>query len=1022
MRMMRWNFVLLLLIESVFSFTGEAQQKFEYLSPIPNSTLVSRFSNIIIRQGAILKGDVEELTSALDVVGTRSGEHKGQTLLASDGKTILFTPEQPFVAGELVKVSIKGVIRTQSGGTVGPYEFAFTVSQNEASARVNYLDRLRSESDVPQSPLRPELHPDGVAQIPPMVRFLPSDFPSISVTTSGVTAPGDLFLSNFRFDNGANSPYLMILNNAGEPVYYQAMPGICLDFKIQPTGQLTYFDGENGVFQVMDSAFNIVNSYATGNGYITDLHEFRLMPNGHAFLLANDDQVVRMDTIVTGGNPAATVTGLIVQEVDEQKNVVFQWRSWDHFSITDSYVDLTASSIDYVHGNALEVDYDGNLLLSSRHLSEITKINRQTGAIMWRLGGKNNQFTFINDPTGFSFQHAVRRLENGDIVVFDNGNQRVPPYSRAVEYRVDENAKTATLVWEYRNTPDNFGYAMGYVQRLPNTSTLIGWGASNPSVTEVTPGGAKLYEMTLPDGVYSYRAYRYPWKDAILSVGVDTLDFGSAALQIGTARQVTITNLTSNNRTITAFATTDPEFTVLDSVPLTVPAKQSVSISVKFLPSHLGVITDVLDIRSDLGAQGIVEQLPLIGESMPPTIATSSSEMDFGNIVRGFSSTRILRLSNTSRNALLVDSAYTRSGLFTVSPNKLTVSDSGTISISFTPTVQGSFTDILYLENNTATPVLRIPLFASSFGLPIVDDDDVDFGPDPVQDSSVTSVWIHNTLSSSLTFVNVVGTDSVFSPEIQFPIVLPAHDSTKVDLRFDPPSFGQYIDTLLFVSDSADVAILASGSSPPPALAINQQIVDFGIVHTDSTRIKTVELRDSSVNSLSIDSIYVASRFFSINHPALPVILHQGDSLSVTMIFDPGATGAYADTLFILNDSPHAISKLAMVGTGSDVASVLADGSIPKTFTLGQNYPNPFNPSTTIPFGVPTRSRIRIEVYNILGQSVAKLADNEFQPGFYNVIWDGRAPSGVYLYAMEAVSLSNSKLINFRVMKMVLMK
>ena len=79
------------------------------------------------------------------------------------------------------------------------------------------------------------------------------------------------------------------------------------------------------------------------------------------------------------------VVGLIIEEQDENKNVVFQWRSWDHFKITDATydIDLTDSVVDYVHGNAIEVDDDGNLLISSRHMDEVTKIDRQTGEIIW---------------------------------------------------------------------------------------------------------------------------------------------------------------------------------------------------------------------------------------------------------------------------------------------------------------------------------------------------------------------------------------------------------------------------------------------------------------------------------------------------------------------------------------------------------------------------------------------------------------------------------------------------------------
>ncbi len=142
--------------------------------------------------------------------------------------------------------------------------------------------------------------------------------------------------------------------------------------------------------------------------------------------MGNDRQHIDMSLIVPGGNPNAIVIGLIIQEIDENKNVVFQWRSWDHFNIIDAiYIDLTLPIVDYVHGNALELDNDGNILLSSRHLNEITKIDRVTGEMIWRMGGVHNQFTIVNDTIPFHYQHDIRRIANGNITLYDNGNFRI---------------------------------------------------------------------------------------------------------------------------------------------------------------------------------------------------------------------------------------------------------------------------------------------------------------------------------------------------------------------------------------------------------------------------------------------------------------------------------------------------------------------------------------------------------------------------------------------------------------------
>src|SRR5262249_30739764 len=128
-----------------------------------------------------------------------------------------------------------------------------------------------------------------------------------------------------------------------------------------------------------------------------------------------------------------------------------------------------------------------------------------------RWGGKNNQFNFNGDTLMFSHQHAIRHLGGDHFILFDNGNFHNPPYSRAVEYVLNQQSLTARKVWEYRNTPDTFGGAMGYVQRLDNGNTLITWGTGKPNVIEVAPNGQKVMELSLPAGVFTYRAFRQDW-------------------------------------------------------------------------------------------------------------------------------------------------------------------------------------------------------------------------------------------------------------------------------------------------------------------------------------------------------------------------------------------------------------------------------------------------------------------------------------------------------------------------------
>ena len=285
---------------------------------------------------------------------------------------------------------------------------------------------------------------------------VPHDFPAITVTVPAKgTAGGYVFASPFAWNQSTPISYLLILDNQGQPVYYQRMPKYSNDFTMLSNGTLAYFDQDRSAFIVLDSSYHEIDTIRAGQGYIGDEHELQRLPNGHYLWLVDETRIIDMSKLVPHGNPQAKVTGQVIQELDQNKRVVFEWHALDHLPVTDSDQDLTAASIDYTHCNALEADADGNLLLSSRHLDEITKINRQTGAIMWRMGGKENQFTFaiapgVSGPAQFYKQHDVRRLPNGHITVFDDHNDHQPQVSRALEYAVDENARAATLVWAYR--------------------------------------------------------------------------------------------------------------------------------------------------------------------------------------------------------------------------------------------------------------------------------------------------------------------------------------------------------------------------------------------------------------------------------------------------------------------------------------------------------------------------------------------------------------------------------------------
>ncbi|MEI8133495.1 MAG: aryl-sulfate sulfotransferase [bacterium] len=434
---------------------------------------------------------------------------------------------------------------------------------------------------------------NGLSALHP-VDSIPIEFPPITVLSSHNPSEGTLFLSNFTYLGNQYGRFLIALDKSGNAVFKQSTePFGAYDFRLQPNGLYTYFDNFTSKFYGLDSHYVKVDSFSAVHGYETDYRELTVRPDGRYAVIAIERRHVNMRTIVSDGDSNALVLVPIIQVFDKSHNLLFEWKSIDsgHFAITDAtHETLSGGTIDCVHANSIDFEGDTALLFSSRNMDEVTKIDARTGTIVWRLGGKNNQFTFTNDTVPISHQHDVRRLPNGNITIFDNGNYRKgrKPYSRVVEYALNEIAKTATKVWEYRHTPDVYTSAMGSAERLPSGNTLVGWGLSDSlTATEVTPSGSTALEIHLPSGHYIYRIQK----------SIDPhFRFGAVAG-------------TTNSRTYIGANYPNP-FALTTVVPFTLERESPVTLE----------IVNALGRRVRLLYQGILERgdysVPLAGETL----------------------------------------------------------------------------------------------------------------------------------------------------------------------------------------------------------------------------------------------------------------------------------------------------------------------------------------------------------------------------------------------------------------------
>lgn len=447
---------------------------------------------------------VEEL-GAVIVIGSHSGGRSGILMPHADGGGASFVPDARFEPGEQVRVTADASL---PGSEEGALEFGVAVP---AEITPSPAEMIRDNPEFPPHAFvsRPDLQPPVM---------------EVTVPAEG-TADGLVFLSTNVNDGQSGAT---ILDNKGEVVWFQPPPNpldshyatLVQEYQGEPVITVVEGNGPRGYrfghFVIFDSSYQRIAQFSIGNGYTGgDLHEFRLTPDGTAVVGAYHPVV--WDLSPAGGSKYGVALDNIVQELEiDTGRVLFEWHSLDDITVAESYFPVPSdmdSPYDYLHMNSIGVDPNGDFVISGRHTSSIYKIGRATGAVTWRLNGKQSDFE-MGEGTVFAVQHDARIPEAGVVTLFDNASGEfeddATTDSRGLVLAVDEEAMTATLEREYVHPTGILSVSRANFQQLPNGNVFIGWGSA-PVLSEFSGDGELIFDVRFPHGGTSYRAYRFPW-------------------------------------------------------------------------------------------------------------------------------------------------------------------------------------------------------------------------------------------------------------------------------------------------------------------------------------------------------------------------------------------------------------------------------------------------------------------------------------------------------------------------------
>lgn len=922
---------------------------------------------------------------------------------------------------------------------------------------------------------------------------IPNDFPELIVNINNNPSPGNIFTSN----TSGNAYYVMIFNNDGTPYYYKKVNHYSTDFKVQPNGKLSRYSYDDDGFILIGNNFETEDIFSAKNGYETDEHEFVVTPNGTFLMICITSEIRDLSSVVSGGSTNATLIGNVIQEQDADHNVIFEWNSFDHFNITDALgTNLTESRIDWVHMNSLAIDYDGNLLVSSRHLSECTKINMQTGEIIWRLGGNNNEFDFINEDIPISFQHAFYPVEGkpGHYTIYDNGNNR-GQFSRVVEYKItiDGQTKTAEKVWEFRTDPDFYAHRAGTAQRLANGNTFINLEQPQyPKAVEVTPNGEIVYQANFSPITEAHKAFRFEWSGQMetpylliepLSGAVRLIfnQFGDEEISnykiYGGSYENDMSFILETDETwadidLRSYSEFDKYYFKVTSVDAQLNESgysnfAEVQLTNLFSGSSTGILgvtnnIDISDPQWTNSQPGFGSALSFDGIDDYVQCGNDNSLQITGNAItleawikpQAFKTNAYDGVIISKKSFLLDDFAgYSLSCgdegtlYFSIGNQELyeASSTAGVIPLN-------EWTHVAAVFNGTA---LQIYINANL----VVDQ--------PIETNRIGNASTRNlTIGSSSFYGNRNFSGTIDEVRVWNTARKQTEIQELMDIEISQDIYSNSLNGLIGYWQFNE----GEGQYTEDLATDNNQILngDFSqndnywelIVSNGVTTVGTIDnigryfldITDGGPSfaniQLSQQNIWLlkdykyklefeaqvnTSKIIGIDfrNPETPWI-----DYAMFGLLNIVTTNTHYKIEFIMNEnSDNRVELVFLLGGNekniyldnvrltSDIASSISEDYLfQNNFELFNNYPNPFNPSTTIEYYLPEKSNVTISVYNILGQLVQTILDEQQTAGKQKIIFNGSSlSSGAYFYTLLAKSILTNRMF-FDANKMILIK
>jgi hypothetical protein len=378
-----------------------------------------------------------------------------------------------------------------------------TLASNQPAVEHRFdLPRLRAGREY-----RLEVAVAGSARPPLRTEFrtgdLPAELAAFSFSVSG-TPSRALALLELA---GSTAFYGMLIVEDGEIVGYLPSSGSLFGSTRRANGDIVLLDGQLGLIARRLDGTIVYRLPQPADGAATPYgrihHDVTATPANTLLFIANEARQIGNEQVV----------GEALWEWNpEAQTVTKRWSAFDHL---DWQTERGSRSVagNWLHANGISYGSRGNVIVSLRNVDQVISIAPDFSTVEWKLGGVNGTLTF--DGERVLGQHYVSEPQPNRLLVYDNGFERASePYTRVVEYRIDQSAGHAAREWEFRPVPAIYAALVGSAVRLPNGNTVVNFGMSaghsdstGPlTVMEVDGAGVERWRLTPTAGIT--RLYR----------------------------------------------------------------------------------------------------------------------------------------------------------------------------------------------------------------------------------------------------------------------------------------------------------------------------------------------------------------------------------------------------------------------------------------------------------------------------------------------------------------------------------